>query len=247
MSGHSKWSTIKRKKGAKDAARSKVFSKLIKEIQIAARMGGGDPDSNPRLRLAIQNGKIENLPKDNIERAIKKATGSESDAFEEVVYEGYAPHGIAVMVECLTDNTNRTVANVRSYFNKYSGSLGKTGSLEFVFDQKGVFTIKKGLLNLEDIELDLIDAGAEDIEVEDDYITVYCAREDFGNMQKKTEELKLDVENAGLKRIPKDTKVLNLTEFQSVMKLIDMIENDDDVQNVYHNIELTDELMQSME
>jgi len=247
MSGHSKWSTIKRKKGAKDAARSKVFSKLIKEIQIAARMGGGDADTNPRLRLAIQNGKAENLPKDNIERAIKKATGSESEAYEELVYEGYAPHGIAVMVECLTDNNNRTVANVRSYFNKYSGSLGKTGSLEFVFDQKGVFTIKKGKIALDDIELDLIDAGAEDIEVDDDFITVYCAREDFGNMQKKVEELKLDLENAGLKRIAKDTKELSVAEFQSAMKLIDMLENDDDVQNVYHNIELNDELMASQD
>jgi len=247
MSGHSKWSTIKRKKGAKDAARSKVFSKLIKEIQIAARMGGGDPDANPRLRLAIQNGKTENLPKENIERAIKKATGGESDNYEEIVYEGYAPHGVAIMVECLTDNNNRTVANIRSYFNKYSGSLGKTGSLEYVFDQKGVFVIKKGKIKLDDIELDLIDAGAEDIEVDEDEVTIYCTREDFGKMQKKIEELNLDLENAGLKRIAKDTKTLSVSEFQSVMKLIDLLENDDDIQNVYHNIELTEELIASID
>jgi len=247
MSGHSKWSTIKRKKGAKDAARSKVFSKLIKEIQIAARMGGGDPDANPRLRLAIQNGKTENLPKENIERAIKKATGGESDNYEEIVYEGYAPHGVAIMVECLTDNNNRTVANIRSYFNKYSGSLGKTGSLEYVFDQKGVFVIKKGKIKLDDIELDLIDAGAEDIEVDEDEVTIYCTREDFGKMQKKIEELNLDLENAGLKRIAKDTKTLSVSEFQSVMKMIDLLENDDDIQNVYHNIELTEELIASID
>jgi len=247
MSGHSKWSTIKRKKGAKDAARSKVFSKLIKEIQIAARLGGPDPEANPRLRLAIQNGKMENLPKENIERAIKKASGADSEAYEEVVYEGYGPHGVAIMVECTTDNTNRTVSNVRSYFNKFGGSLGKTGSLEYIFDQLGVFTFKKGKINLEDIELDLIDAGADDIETDEEYITVYCARENFGNMQKKLEDLKIDLENAGLKRIPNNTKTLSVAEFQSVMKLIDMLENDDDVQNVYHNIELTDELVASMD
>jgi len=247
MSGHSKWSTIKRKKGAKDAARSKVFSKLIKEIQIAAKMGGPDPEGNPRLKMAIQNGKAENLPKDNIERAIKKASGADATNYEEVVYEGYAPHGIAVMVECTTDNTNRTVANIRSYFNKFNGSLGKTGSLGHIFDQKGVFTFKDGQKKLEDIELDLIDAGAEDIDTDEGYIEVSCAREDFGSLQKKFDELKIEIENAGLKRIPKDTKALTLAEFQSVMKLVDIIEEDDDVQNVYHNIELTDELLSSLE
>ena len=247
MSGHSKWSTIKRKKGAKDAARSKVFSRLIKEIQIAVKLGGADPEGNPRLRLAIQNGKTENLPKDNIERAIKKASGADATNYEEVVYEGYATHGIAIMIECTTDNNNRTVANVRSYFNKYNGSLGKSGSLDFIFDQKGVFTFKEGQVDLEEIELDLIDAGAEEIESDGGYIEVICAREDFGKLQKKFDELKIEIENASLKRIPKDTKELTLSEFLSVMKLIDVIEDDDDVQNVYHNIELTDELLSSME
>jgi len=246
MSGHSKWSTIKRKKGAKDAARSKVFSKLIKEIQVAAKIGGGDPDANPRLRLAIQNGKTENLPKENIERAIKKATGDDATVYEEVTYEGYAPHGVAVFVECMTDNTNRTVANIRSYFNKFNGSLGKSGSLEFIFDHKGIFSFKIPEIDMETLELELIDAGAEEIETDEGYVEVTCAREDFGNVQKKLDELKIEVENAGLKRIPKDTKELNIEQFTSVMKLIDLIDDDDDVQNVYHNIELTDELLQNI-
>ena len=247
MSGHSKWSTIKRKKGAIDAKRSKIFSKLIKEISVAARMGGGDPEANPRLRLAIQNSKSENLPKENIERAIKKATGDDADNYDEVTYEGYAPHGVAVFVECMTDNTNRSVANVRSYFTKFNGSLGKNGSLEFIFDHKGVFTFKVPEMDMDELELELIDAGAEDIEVEEDFITVYTAREDFGNVQKKLDELNIEVDNAGLKRIPNNTKELNVEQFQSVMKLIDMLEEDDDVQEVYHNIEITDELMESIE
>jgi YebC/PmpR family DNA-binding regulatory protein len=247
MSGHSKWSTIKRKKGAKDAARSKVFSKLIKEIQVSVKLGGPDPDSNPRLRLALQNGKAENLPKDNVERAIKKASGDDSTNYEEINYEGYAAHGVAVFVECTTDNKMRTVANVRSYFNKFNGSLGKTGSLEYIFDQKGIFTFKEEGLDLEEIELELIDGGAEDIEVDEGYVTVSCAREDFGSMQKKMDELGIETENAGLKRIPNNTKELNVEEFTAVMKLIDVIEEDDDVQNVYHNIEITDELIASME
>ncbi|MBL6964431.1 MAG: YebC/PmpR family DNA-binding transcriptional regulator [Bacteroidetes bacterium] len=247
MSGHSKWSTIKRRKGAKDAARSKVFSKLIKEIQVAVKLGGSDPDSNPRLRIAIQNGKSENLPKDNVERAIKKASGDDSTIYEEINYEGYAPHGIAIFIECTTDNKMRTVAGVRSCFNKFNGSLGKTGSLEYLFDQKGIFTFSCEGLDLEEIELELIDAGAEDIEEDDNYLTVSCMREDFGNMQKKMDELNIEVENAGLKRIPNNTKIITLDEFNSVMKLIELLEEVDDVQNVYHNIELTEEIMASME
>ncbi|MFC2114237.1 YebC/PmpR family DNA-binding transcriptional regulator [Bacteroidota bacterium] len=247
MSGHSKWSTIKRKKGAKDAARSKVFSKLIKEIQIAVKLGGPDPDANPRLRLAIQNGKAENLPKENVDRAIKKASGDDGTQYEEVTYEGYAPHGVAVFVECTTDNTTRTVANVRSYFNKFNGSLGKNGSLEYLFDQKGIFTFRAGQMDVEDLELELIDAGAEDMEIDEGFITVTSAREDFGSIQKKLDELKIEVENAGLKRIPNTTKELGVEEFRSVMKLVDIIEDDDDIQNVYHNIELTEELINSME
>jgi len=247
MSGHSKWSKIKRKKGATDAKRSKIFSKLIKEIQVAVKLGGPDPEANPRLRLAIQNAKGENVPKENIERVIKKASGDDTTVYSEVNYEGYAPHGVAVFVECTTDNTNRTVARIRSYFTKYNGSLGKTGSLEYIFDQKGIFTFKVPEMDTEELELELIDAGAEDIEIEDDYVTVTSAREDFGNIQKKIDELNIEVENAGLKRIPNNTKDLDEKEFLSVMKLIDVIDEDDDVQNVYHNIELTDELINALD
>lgn len=247
MSGHSKWSKIKRKKGVTDSKRSKVFSKLIKEIQVAVKLGGPDPDANPRLRLALQNGKGENLPKENVDRAIKKASSTDATDFAEITYEGYASHGIALFVECTTDNTNRTVANIRSYFNKFNGSLGKTGSLEFMFDHLGVFTFNlPPKMSSDDLELELIDAGADNIEYEDDFVTVTCNREHFGNLQKKLEAMKIDVKNAGLQRIPNTTKKLTPLEFQSVMKLIDIIEDDDDVQNVYHNIELTDELLQSL-
>ncbi|MCK5471335.1 MAG: YebC/PmpR family DNA-binding transcriptional regulator, partial [Cyclobacteriaceae bacterium] len=163
MSGHSKWSTIKRKKGAADARRGKLFTKLIKEISIAAREGGGDPDGNPRLRLAVANAKGNNMPKDNIGRAIKKATGSDAEQYHETTYEGYATHGVAVFVECLTDNSNRTVSSVRSAFTKHGGSLGTNGSLEFIFDRKGVFSIKMTEdMDEDEFSLEMIDAGAED-------------------------------------------------------------------------------------
>lgn len=249
MSGHSKWSTIKRKKGALDAKRSKVFTKIIKEITVAVREGGPDPDGNPRLRLAIQNSKAANMPKDNVERAIKKGSGSDSDTYTEVSYEGYASYGVAVFVECLTDNLNRTIQNIRSAFNKHGGSLGTKGSLEFIFDHKGVFNIKLSenvALDEEDFTLEMIDAGAEDIEFEDDYVTVYCAMEDFGALQKKTEELKLEVENAELQRIPKTSVALDAEALKKVMKLIDTLEDDDDVQKVYHNIELNEEALAAL-
>ncbi|MEA3495852.1 MAG: YebC/PmpR family DNA-binding transcriptional regulator [Bacteroidota bacterium] len=246
MSGHSKWSTIKRKKGANDAKRSKIFSKLVKEIQIATKMGGPDPDGNPRLRLVIQNSKSENLPKENIDRAIKKGSGDDGTTYEEVTFEGYGSHGVAIFVESTTDNNNRTVSNIRSYFTKFNGSLGKTGSLSHIFTQKGVFTFKVPEMDTDELELELLDY-AEEIEIEDGYITVTSAREDFGNIQKKLDELNIDIENAGLKRIPNMTKELSVSKFQSIMKLIDTIEEDDDVQEVYHDIELTDELVDSIE
>jgi YebC/PmpR family DNA-binding regulatory protein len=248
MSGHSKWSTIKRKKGALDAKRSKIFSKLSKEITIAVKEGGGpDPDYNPRLRLAIQNARGANMPKDNIERAINKGN-QDGNNFVPVTFEGYGPHGIAIFVECLTDNNNRTVSNVRAAFNKYNGSLGTNGSLSFLFDRKGVFEFEKPeSINMEDLELELIDAGAEDIEVEDNMITVYCAMEDFGNLNKKFEELKITPSNAELQRIPNDTKTLGVEEAKSVLKLIDALEDDDDVQKVFHNLEMTEELANAME
>jgi YebC/PmpR family DNA-binding regulatory protein len=247
MSGHSKWSTIKRKKGAIDAKRGKKFTKIIKEIIIAAKEGGGDPESNARLRLAVQNAKGANMPKDNIERAIKKATGADAESFIETSFEGYAPGGIAIFVECLTDNNNRTVASVRSAFNKHGGNLGTNGSLSFLFERKGVFLIRNEGFKLDDIELEMIDAGAEDFEVDGDMITVTCAKEDFGSVNKKLNELGIEPEEAGLKRIPNDTKTLDVESAKKVLRLVDALEDDDDIQFVYHNLEMTDELAAELE
>jgi YebC/PmpR family DNA-binding regulatory protein len=242
MSGHNKWSTIKRKKGAADAKRGKKFTKIIKEIIIAAKEGGGDPDSNARLRLAIQNAKGANMPKDNIERAIKKAVGSEAESYIETTFEGYAPHGIAIFAECLTDNNKRTVASIRSAFNKYGGNLGTNGSLSFIFDRKGIFTLKNEGFNLDELELEMIDAGAEDFDVDGDTLTITCAKEDFGSVSRKLAEMSIEPEESGLKRVPNDTKKLDLDSAKKVLKFIEILEDDDDIQNVYHNLEMTDEL-----
>jgi len=246
MSGHNKWSTIKRKKGANDAKRSKMFSKIIKEITVAVKEGGPNEDSNPRLRLAIQNAKSVNMPKDNVTRAISKADKDNTN-LQEQTYEGYAPHGIAMVVECLTDNTNRTVSNIRAIFSKKGGNLGNTGSLNFLFTRKGVFYINEKTVNLEEVELELIDAGAEDIKIEDGQIIVTTAMEDFGNMQKKLDEMNIEIENAGLERIPNEKKELPIEEAKKVMQMIEAFEDDDDVQNIFHNMEITDELISAME
>jgi len=247
MSGHSKWSTIKRKKGAADAKRGKIFTKIIKEIMIAAKEGGGDPELNPRLRLAVQNAKGANMPKDNIERAIKKATGTDADSYTESTFEGYGAGGIAVFVECLTDNNNRTVSSVRAAFNRSGGSLGTNGSLSFLFDRKGIFTIKSEDINMEELELELIDAGAEDFEVDEDTITITCSRENFGSVNKKLDELGIESEDAGLKRIPNDTKKVDIETAKKVMRFVEILEDDDDVQNVYHNMAMTDEIAEALE
>lgn len=242
MAGHSKWSTIKRKKGALDAKRGKIFTKIIKEITIAAKEGGGDPLANPRLRLAIANAKGANMPKDNIERAVKKGSGADATEYIETTYEGYASHGVAVFVECTTDNLNRTVSDVRAAFNKYGGALGTNGSLEFIFDRKGVFVINKPEgIDEDDFTLEVIDAGAEEVEFEDDYIHITCAMEDFGQLQRKLEDMDIATETAELQRIPNSYVQLSDEDFQKVMKLIEVLEDNDDVQKVYHNIEASDE------
>jgi YebC/PmpR family DNA-binding regulatory protein len=246
MSGHSKWSTIKRKKGALDAKRGKMFSRIVKEIQIAVKESGPSPENNPRLRLAIQNAKGANMPKDNVDRAIHKAS-NEAGNLQEVNYEGYGPGGVAIFIECLTDNNTRTVANIRSIFNKRGGNLGTNGSLTFIFDRKGVFTVPKGNLDPESFELDIIDAGVEDIELNDDVFIITCAVEDFGRVQKKLDEMNVKVENAQLQRIPKDTTKLDLDSAQKVLRIIEEFEDVDDVQYVYHTLEMTEELMNSME
>ncbi|MBS3769644.1 MAG: YebC/PmpR family DNA-binding transcriptional regulator [Bacteroidales bacterium] len=246
MAGHSKWANIKRRKEAQDAKKAKIFSRIIKEISVAVKEGGNDPESNSRLRMAIQNAKGVNMPKENIERAIKKASG-DGNQLEKVYFEGYAQGGVAIFVECLTDNRNRTVSSIRSIFTKNGGSLGKNGSISYLFDQKGIFTIpRKEDMDLEELELELIDAGAEDLEVEDDFLTVTTAKEDFGGVQKKLEELNIEPDNASLQQIPKARKALDLESSLKVMKMVDAFEEDDDVQNVYHNLELTDELQEAL-
>lgn len=246
MSGHSKWSTIKRKKGAADAKRSKMFSKVVKEITVAVKEGGSDPDGNPRLRLAIANAKGISMPKDNIERAISKGKEKDSANFLELTYEGYLSHGIAVYIECTTDNQQRTVSNVRAIFNKYSGNLGTNGSLSFLFERKGIFTIPQGDLDQDEFELELIDAGAEDIELEDGFFSITTAMEDFGKVQKKLEEMGIEPENAELQRIPNDTVKLPEEESKKILKVIEQFEDEDDVQQVFHNLEISDELMMQM-
>ena len=242
MSGHSKWSKIKRQKGAADAKRSKIFSRISKEITIATREGGNsDPELNPRLRLAIQNAKGVNMPKDVVERAISKAD-KDGEALQETTFEGYTTGGVAVFIECLTDNNNRSVAAVRAVFNKKGGSLGTNGSLSFLFDRKGVFTVPKGDLDAEEFELEIIDAGIEEIEVEDDLFILTCAMEDFGNVQKKLDEMGIEAENAELRRIPNTTKKLDIDTAKKVIQTIEDFEELEDVQNVYHNLEMTDQL-----
>lgn len=246
MSGHSKWSTIKRKKGAADAKRSKMFSKVVKDITVAVKEGGADPDSNPRLRLAISNAKGISMPKDNIQRAISKGSDKDAANFLELTYEGYLSHGIAVYIECTTDNQQRTVSSVRSIFNKYAGNLGTNGSLSFLFDRKGIFTVPKGDLDVDEFELEIIDAGAEDIEEEDGFFSITTAMEDFGNMQKKLEEMGIESDSAELQRIPHETVNLEIDDARKILKVIEVFEDDDDVQNVFHNLEISDELMEEM-
>lgn len=243
MSGHSKWSTIKRKKGAADAKRSKIFSRLSKEITIAVREGGGpDPEMNPRLRIAIQNGKGQNMPKDVIERAINKADKDDGNLVE-MNFEGYGIGGVGVFVECLSDNNNRTVGAIRYIFSKKGGSLGTNGSLKFIFDRKGVFSFElKDNMYVEEMELDWIDAGAEDIEVDENRVTITCAMEDFGRVNKKLEEMGIEPETAELQRIPNNYKALSVDDAKKLLKMIDEFEDNDDVQAVYHNLEMTDEL-----
>jgi YebC/PmpR family DNA-binding regulatory protein len=244
MAGHSKWAQIKRKKGANDAKRGKIFTKILKEITVAVKLGLPDPHLNARLRLAIQNAKGVNMPKENIERAIKKASDQESNHYIEVSYEAYAAHGVALFIECMTDNPTRTVANIRHYLNKHNGTLAVNGSVDFLFERKSQFTLLKPQnLRLEDFELQMIDAGAEDLEVEADFITITGAMEDFGAIQKALDDLKMEANEAGLYRIPTTTVNLDDEQFAQVMRLIEKIEDDDDVQKVYHNLAISESQM----
>lgn len=217
------------------------FTRLGKEIAMAVKAGGPNPESNSRLRTAIQNSKAVNMPKDRVEAAIKRASSKEEKDYEEIVYEGYAPYGVAVLVETATDNTNRTVANVRSYFNKVGGALGKTGSLDFIFNRKSVFRFEPGEADLDELELELIDGGLEDLFVEadeegNDVAVIHTSFEDFGKMQRMLEEKGIEVKSAKLERISLSHTEVTEEQAADVMKLIDKLEEDDDVQAVYHNM-----------
>ena len=244
MSGHSKWSTIKRKKGAADQKRSKIFSRIIKEISVAVKEGGYDPDGNARLRLALNNARGANMPKENIQRALTKA--KDTEALSEITYEGYAPSGIAIFIECLTDNTQRTLSNIRSIFNKRGGSLATNGSVAFLFDRKGIIRIVKGSFDADELQLEIIDVGMEDFDEQDDVFVITTSLEGFVPVQKRLEELGIEMENAELQRIPFETKILDAENGVKALKIVEIFEDDDDVQNVFHNLEITDEIIAKM-
>lgn len=218
---------------------ARVFTKLGKQITIAVKEGSVDPETNPRLRVLIQQAKKENMPKDNVERAIKKATSKDESDYKEVVYEGYGPFGIAVVVETATDNPTRTVANVRSYFTRNGGSLGTSGSLEFLFDHKCVFTIspKEGM-DVEELELELIDYGVDEIEHDDEHVVLYGEFKSYSDIQKYLESNGYEIQSAEFERIPMDTKKLDEEQMAQVQKMLDKFEEDDDVQNVFHNMDI---------
>ena len=248
MSGHSKWSTIKRKKGAIDAKRGKIFTKLIKEITVAARMGGGDPDANPRLRSAVLSAKTENMPKDNIDRAIKKGTGElEGAVYEEITYEGYGPGGVAVLVDCMTDNKNRSVADIRHYFSKSGGNLGEFGCVSWMFAKKGTILVDKESIGEEELMDMALDAGAEDVVEEDSTYQVVTLPEDFVTVREAMEEAGIKYLEASVSMVPKTiVEIADEKTARQVLKLLESLEEHDDVQNVYANFDISDEIMEAV-
>ncbi len=242
MSGHSKWATIKRKKAATDSARGKVFTKIIKEITISSRDGGGDPDANPRLRLAIQTAKASNMPQDNITRAIKKGTGElEGVKYEEITYEAYAPHGIAMIIESVTDNKNRTVAELRHSISKANGNLGESGSVSWMFERKGVINVEKENVKEDDLMDVILEAGADDLDSEGDLYEVTSSLENFEKVRKAIEEKSYKIESASLQYIAKDLLPVDSKNVDAVIRCIEAVEDNDDVQNVYSNADFPDE------
>lgn len=245
MSGHSKWANIKHRKGRADAKRGKVFTRLSKELTIAAREGGGDPEMNPRLRLATQNAKAANMPADTIKRAIQKGTGEiEGVTYEETTFEGYAPNGVAVILECVTDNRKRTVSEVRAAFGKSGGNLGETNSVAWNFDRKGVITVKSDGKSEEDMLDIVLESGAEDLEYGEDTCRVICAMEDFGTVNKFFDESEFEVDQAGLEYIPQNTvKIEDADAARKILRFVEVFEDHDDVQNVFANFDIDDEIM----
>ena len=227
---------------------AKTFTRIGKDIVMAVKEGGADPNTNSRLRQVKQNAKSANMPKENVFRAIKKASEKDTANYHEISLEGYAEHGIAIFVDCTTNNNNRTVADVRSYFSKCGGTLGTNGALEFIFDRKGVFTIEYSNINIhiDELEMELIDGGLEELDFDKELITVYCDFTDFNNMQKKIEELEIEIKNSELQRIPNSLKKINAEQAKQVLKLLDLLEENDDVQQVFHNMELTEDVLAVM-
>ncbi len=240
MAGHSKWKNIQRRKNAQDAKRGKIFMKLAKEIYVAAKQGGGDPDANPGLRLAIDKAKAANMPNDNIDRAIKKATGAHgSENYEEITYEGYGPGAVAIMVKCLTDNKNRTATNVRTAFNKNGGNLGESGCVSYMFDRKGYIVISRENLSIDedDMLLEVIESGAEDMEATEEAFEIYTAPESFNGVMETLEKRGYTFATAEITMVPQTYSQVEEETAEKMYKLIDVLEDDDDVQEVYHNME----------
>ncbi|MEH6725608.1 MAG: YebC/PmpR family DNA-binding transcriptional regulator [Hyphomicrobiales bacterium] len=246
MAGHSKFKNIMHRKGAQDKKRSKVFSKLSKEITVAAKMGGGDVDGNPRLRLAIQNAKALSMPKDNIERAIKKAEGGDAETYDEIRYEGYGPGGVAIIVEALTDNRNRTASNVRAAFTKFGGSLGETGSVGFMFDRVGEIVFPAEVGDADTVMEAAIDAGAEDVQSDEDGHTILCAFEEINEVSTALEAELGEGASVNPTFKPQTGAPVEEDKAGTLMKLISVLEDDDDVQNVYSNFEIDDEIMERL-
>ena len=246
MAGHSKWANIQHRKGRQDAARSKLFSKLSKEITVAAKMGDPDPDKNPRLRLAVKSAKAQSMPNDNIDRAIKKSQAGDSEDYKEIRYEGYGPGGVAVIVEAMTDNLNRTASNVRSTFTKNGGNLGETGSVGFMFERKGEVTYTAEAGDADTIMMAAIEAGAEDVESSEDGHIIWCADTDLNDVSTALEAELGESEETNLVWKPTTTTELDLDGMQKLMKLIDALEDDDDVQRVTANFEASDDVMEQL-
>lgn len=247
MAGHSKWANIQHRKGRQDALRSKLFSKLSKEITVAAKMGDPDPDKNPRLRLAVKEAKSQSVPKDVIDRAIKKSQAGEGDDYKEIRYEGYGPGGVAVIVEAMTDNLNRTASTVRSTFGKHGGNLGETGSVSFMFERKGEITYPAGVGDDDTVMMAAIEAGAEDVESSEDGHVIYCADTDLNEVSSALEAELGESDSTKLIWKPTTTTELDLDGAQKLMRLIDVLEDDDDIQRVTANFEVSDEVMEALE
>ncbi len=248
MAGHSKWAQIKRKKAVTDSRRGKLWTKLLKEVSVAARLGGGDPDGNPRLRVGIQEARNANVPNDNIDRAIQRGTGQlEGVSYEELTYEGYGPGGVAVLIEAMTDNKNRTVSELRHTFSRHGGNLGENGCVAWMFDKRGLFAVERGNATEDDVMEIALEVGAEDATIEDDVYELYSAAEDYAAVRDSLEEHGIEVESQALAMLPQSQVDLEAEEAVRVLRLVDALEDQDDVQNVWTNLNVTAELLAAAE